>query len=166
MNVQRLALPRKIRKHGVARLAGLGIVNRGAIAIHPLPHRAQDAHRLFRNRAVGFRPDVQQVVAAAVRAGAEVPDHRLGALPVVVGALITPTVVHGHAGFPGPAALLRVYVLFGRREIAWQSVPVVHHDVRLQLEHHLVHPLRLPALRVQRPGDVVPQHVDLPVVSQ
>jgi hypothetical protein len=56
------------------------------------------------NRAVGLGADIQQVIPAVVRAGGEIAHDGLRRFPVVVGLLVSPTFVHGHAGFPGAAA--------------------------------------------------------------
>ena len=55
-------------------------------------------------------------------------------------------------------------LLFRRGEIPRQAVAVVDNDVRLQLEHHLVHLLRFPLLGTERPIDVVPEDVNLSVL--
>ena len=61
-------------------------------------------------------------------------------------------------------ALAGFDLLLRRGEIPRQAVAVIHDDVRLQLEHHLVHLLRFPLLRTERPIDVVPENVDLAVL--
>ena len=57
-------------------------------------------------------------------------------------------------------------MLFGRGEVAGKLIAIVDDNVRLQFEHHLIHLLGFPAGGIQRPGYVVPKHVDLAVVRQ
>ena len=78
--------------------------------------------------------------------------------------MISPACVHRHAGFPRAGARFRLDALFRRREIALELVAIVDEDVGLELEDHLVHLLRLPSLRIERPGDVVPEDVHFAVV--
>ena len=79
--------------------------------------------------------------------------------------MVAPALVHRHAGLPVPAFLLGDDFLFGRAEVARQQIAIVDDDVRLQFEHHVVHLLRFPALRIEGPGDVVPQDVQRAVVG-
>src|ERR1035437_8475400 len=116
VHVERVALARKAGVVGAARLAHIGIVDGLAALLHPLADRGHDFDRLVGDRAVGLGADVQQVVAGVVGASDEVLDDGLGRLPIVVGFLIAPTAVHGHAGFPG--ALLGHDALFRGGEIA------------------------------------------------
>src|ERR1035438_10322557 len=129
VHVERVALAREGGEVGAARLAHLGIVDGLAALLHPLAHLGHDFDRLLGDGSVGFRADIQQVIAGVAGTGDQVPDDGLGRLPIVVGFLITPTVVHRHAGFPG--ALLGHDALFGGGEIALQLIAVVDDDAAL-----------------------------------
>src|SRR5437763_1775879 len=107
-----------------------------------------------------------QVIAGVPRASNQILNHASGALPIIIGPLVYPTVIEGHAGFPGPALGIRLNLLLGSRKIARKFVAVVDDDVRLELEHHLVHALGFPAGSVERPRDVIPKHINLSVVAQ
>ena len=119
----------------------------------------------MRYRTVGLGTDIQQIVAAAACAGDEIVDDGLRRLPIIVGFVVSPTVIEGHTGFPCASLVSRADLLLGRRKISRQSVAVVNNNVRLKLENHVVHLLRLPLLGRQGPVNVVPQDVDLPVVG-
>src|SRR5580704_15004960 len=104
----------------------------------------------------GLGPIIQKIVAAAVRASDQVVDDGLGGFPVVVGLVISPTVIEGHAGLPGASLRRGLDMLLGRREIPGQAVAIVDDDVWLEFEYHLVHLFRFPLCRRERPIDVVP----------
>src|SRR5438105_4248859 len=165
VKVERVAAAREAAVARAARLAYVGEVDRLAVLVHPLTDGVEYGDRLRGDGAVGLGADVEKVVAAVVRARDEVADDLLRRLPGVVGALVTPTVVHRHARLPRAPRLGGLDALFGRGEVARELVAVVDDDVGLKLEDHLVHALRLPALRVQGPGHVVPEHVNLAIVG-
>ena len=77
VHVERVALAREARVVGAARLAALGAVDRLAVALHPLAHRASgcvtDSSGI---EPSGLRADVEQVVAAVARAGDQVAHDR------------------------------------------------------------------------------------------
>src|ERR1017187_2662616 len=113
----------------------------------------------------GFGADVEQIVAASSVAVGDIGDDTLGRLPAVVEAVEAPTIVEGHAAFPRTTGLGSADFLLGRGEIAFEAVAVIDDDLRLQVEDHLVHALRLPPFGRERPVDVVPEHVDFAVVG-
>ncbi len=88
-----------------------------------------------------------------------------GDFQCIVAAIEAPTIVQRHAGFPRAAFLRSLDVLLRSGEIAGQQVAVVHDDIGLEREDHLVHALGFPLFGVQRPGHVVPEDVDLAVVG-
>src|SRR4051794_37414755 len=96
MNVKRIPLACKQRELGALYLAAIGFVDQVAMFVHPLAYRAKNFDRWLRDGAIAFRTDVQKVLAAVARAGEQVANYRLRRFPVIIGALITPTVVHGH----------------------------------------------------------------------
>ena len=165
MDVKRVPFARVISVHIRAKVTALCAVNRRAVVFQPFAHRFQHVNGLFGNRSVRLWPDVQQIVATAARAIDQVGHHRLRRLPRVVIAVEPPAVIEGHAALPGAPRLGGAHLLLWRGEIAFETIAVVHDDLRLQPEDHRVHPLGLPLGGRQRPVDVVPQHVDLAVVG-
>src|SRR6266851_3048659 len=151
---------------GSARQAEVGLVDGFTVGVHPVADLGQDPDRLLGDRAVSPGSDIKQIIAAVANAGDEVADDGLRRLPVIVGTLIAPAIVEGHAALPGAAVGLGDDLLFGSGEVSGELVAVVHDDVGLKLEDHLVHALGLPSPGVERPGDVVPEHVDLAVVGE
>ena len=137
-----------------------------AVCVEPFAHFAQCANAWLRDRSIWLWANVQEVIAIIARAGNQVAKDGPRIFPVIVCGLVTPTVIHRHAGLPRPPACFGNDALLGRGEVSGELVAVVHHDLRLQLKDHLVHSDRLPPLGVQRPGDVVPEHIDLAVVRE
>src|ERR1035441_676819 len=128
VHIERVAFARKAGEVGAARLADLGIADGLAALLHPLTHPGHDLDRFRGDGSVGLRADIQQVVAGIAGAGDQVFDNGLGRLPIVVGFLIAPTVVHRHAGFPGTLlghdallGSLRDYFL-ADRNIPWWAI--------------------------------------------
>src|SRR5262249_50330542 len=106
------------------------------------------------------------VVAAITRTRNQILNYAPRALPIIVGALVSPAIVEGHAGFPSAAFLVRGDLLFRCGEVTRKFVSVVDDDVRLKLKDHLVHALGFPGLSIKRPSDVVPKNVNFSVVGQ
>src|SRR6202158_6400205 len=100
VHVKCVALSRKAGIVGAARWAVFGRIHRCAVSPQPSPPFGHDTHRFFGNRAVWFRPYVQQIVASVARAGNEISNYGPRVFPVIVGAMVTPTVIEGHARFP------------------------------------------------------------------
>src|ERR1019366_3499748 len=132
--------------------------------LHPLAHGGEDAHGFFGDGAIGPGTDVEEVIPGVVGASHQVAHDGLGRLPIVVGLLVAPTAVHGHAGFPGARG--GADGLLGGGEIAGEAVAVVDNDLGLQLVDHVVHFFGFPLLGVERPVDVVPQNIDLAVIGE
>src|SRR5215207_1891597 len=129
VEVERVAAAREAAVARPSRLAALAAdVDRLAVARRPAPDRAQDGDGFERHGAVRFGADVEQVVAAVVRAGDEVADDLPRRLPAVVGAVVAPTVVHRHAGLPRAPGLRRLDALLGRGKISGELVAVVDDD--------------------------------------
>src|SRR5580692_2064667 len=113
MHIERVSLACKAGKFGSVHLTTIRSVNGGAVTRHPLPHFRQDTHGILRNRAIRLRADVQEIVSAVAGTGNEIPNDSFGALPVVIGPMVAPTVVKRHAALPRPASLLRNDFLLG-----------------------------------------------------
>src|SRR5207249_5601509 len=116
--------------------------------------------------AIRAGPDVQKVVAGVARAGNQILNDAARALPIVVGPLVSPTIIESHAGFPCSAFFIRGNLLLRSGKIARKLVAIVHDDVWLKLEDHFIHTLGLPTSGVERPRNVVPENVNLSVVGE
>ena len=68
VHVQGVALAREAGVVGAAAAGTFSACRWSAVAVHPLAHRGQDAHRFFGDRAVRLGADIQQIVAGIVRA--------------------------------------------------------------------------------------------------
>src|SRR5436189_5927131 len=101
-------------------IVALGRVDRSAVLRSPLAHSLQDVNRFLRYRTIRLGTDIQQIVAAAASAGDEIVDNRLGRFPVIVGFVVSPTVIEGHAGFPGASLVSRSNLLLGRGKVSRQ----------------------------------------------
>ena len=141
MHVKRVAFAGEARVIGAPRLAGIRCVDAASIAAHPLADFRQHADRFFRHAAIGAGPDVQKVVAGVARARNQILNYASRALPIVIGTLVSPTVVESHARLPGPTFFVRSDLLFGSGKIARKLVAIVYDDVRLKLEDHFIHAL-------------------------
>ena len=130
--------------------------------VHPLADGGEDVNRRLRNRAVRLWSYIQQVVAGVTRTGHQIAHNRFRRFPIVICALVAPTVVHGHARFP--RLRIRLNVLFGSSEVFDNAGAVIDQNVRLKLAHHFVHLFGLPTFGRQRPVDVIPENVQLAVV--
>src|SRR5207248_1586641 len=111
-------------------------------------------------------PDVQQIIAGVARARNQILNDAARALPIVIGPLVSPTIIESHAGFPGSAFFVRSDLLLGSGKIARKLVAIVHDDVWLKLEDHFVHALGLPSGGVERPRNVVPENINLSVIGE
>src|SRR5271168_1522322 len=107
MHVKRVSLACKTSKLGSVYLTSIGRVNGIAIARHPLANLGENPHRLLGDRAIRLGTNVQEIVAAVARTRDEISDDGFRALPIVIGAVVTPTVVQRHAAFPRTRSLLR-----------------------------------------------------------
>src|SRR5579872_2704966 len=162
VHVQRVAFAREQRVIGVSHGAGLGGINRLAVTVHPFPHLRKDINGFLGDRAIGFWPDVEQIITAVASAGGQVLNHLLGCFPAVIRALVAPTVIHRHAGFPRGCGGLDV--LLRRGKIFRQTGSVVDDDLGLQLANHAIHLRGFPTFGRQGPVDVIPEHVQLAVI--
>src|SRR6202034_109867 len=79
---------------------GLGVVNGLAVHAQPLAYLVQTLHLGSRDDTFGIGPNVKQVVAALAGDIDEIAEQGLGRLEIGVVRLVTPGIVHGHAGFP------------------------------------------------------------------
>src|SRR5579859_538111 len=131
VHVKRVALSREARIIRAARLARIRAVDGVTVAAQPLPDFRQDTHRFFWDGSVGARTDVQQIVARVARARNQILDDAPRALPIVIGALISPAVIQRHAGLPRASLFVSGDLLLRRGEITGQLVAVIHDDVRL-----------------------------------
>src|SRR5262249_46608568 len=77
-----------------------GAVDGLTVDEHPAAHILQPVNYLWRNGAVRLRSDVEQVIAALRSDVNQVAKKLLGALPMVVVALVAPRVIDRHARFP------------------------------------------------------------------
>src|SRR5256885_2335649 len=152
-----------IRTPGLTRLR---VVDGLAVAPHPPADFLEDAGGLLGDAAVGARADVQQIIASVSRARDQILNDSPRIFPVVVGALIAPTVVQGHAGLPSAPFFVRGNLLLGSGEIPRQLVAIVNDNVRLKLEHHLIHAFGFPSRGVERPGYVIPEDVNFSVIGE
>src|ERR1700760_316752 len=92
---------------------GLGAVDRGAIHREPLTYLVETLDFSRRDDTLGVRSDVEQIIAALAGNVDQVAQQSFGGLEIMVVGLVTPGVVHGHAGFPVAAGItLRRNVLF------------------------------------------------------
>jgi len=164
VNVQRVPLAREVVVVAKADgSASLRAVDRIAIGLQPGPNFTEHANRFFWDGAVGRGSDIEQVIAALLRARGEVIDDLASTLPFNVVLLISPAEVHGFAGLP--SASVGLDLVLGGREVAGEAIAVVHDDFRLESEDHLVHLLGTPLLGVEWPVDVVPENVNFAVVG-
>src|SRR6266478_1958925 len=92
VHVESVALACEARVIRTAGPAKIGLVDGVSIAAHPLADFGKDTNGIFRNAAIGAWADVEKVVAAIARAGDQVLDHAPRAFPIVVGAMVTPTI--------------------------------------------------------------------------
>src|SRR5207237_2874264 len=110
-------------------------------------------------------PDGQQINSGVARARNQILNDAAPALPIVLGPLVSPTIIESQAGFPGSAFFVRNDLLLGSGKIARKLVAIVHDDVWLKLEDHFVHALGLPSGGVERPRNVGPEIMNLSVIS-
>src|SRR5690348_2638683 len=100
MRIERVSLARETQIIAPTRLTWIRFANGRAVLAHPITDGREDAHRFFRNRTIGLWPNVQKIVAAVARTGDQIANDRRRTLPIKVRAVITPTVIQSHAGFP------------------------------------------------------------------
>src|SRR5205807_9741626 len=103
------------------------------------------------------------IVAGVASAGDQVANHLFRSLPGIVGTLVSPAVVQRHAGFPCATVGLGSDVLLRSGKVSGEFVPIVKDDVGLSFEEHLVHALRLPLIRAERPSYVIPENITIAV---
>ena len=166
MHVERVAFAREARVIGAPRLAVIRCVNAVTVAAHPLADFRQRADGFLGHTAIGARPDVQEVVAGVARARNQILNDASRALPIVIGPLVSPTVVESHARLPRAAFFIRGDLLLGSGKIARKLVAIVDDDVWLKLKDHFIHALGLPTKGVERPRDVVPENINFSVIGE
>src|SRR5205809_3385900 len=97
---KRVALAREARVVRAAGLTGIGSVDRFPVAAQPLPDFRQHPDGIFRDAAVGTWADIEQIISRVPRTSNQILNHPPGALPIIIRALVPPTVVQRHAGLP------------------------------------------------------------------
>jgi len=102
MDVERIAAAREVVIVAEAdRSSTIRAVDGTSVGVEPGAYGFEGFDGCFGNGAVGFWADIEEVVAALLRAGGEVVDDALWRFPFVIVELEAPTVVHGVAGLPG-----------------------------------------------------------------
>src|ERR1700719_1381402 len=118
----------KVGIHVLIKVAAFGAVDGGCVRARPFADGSQNRDRLLRYGAIGLGTDIQEIVAATVRASDQIVNDGLGGFPVVVGFVISPTVIQRHAGLPGASLRRSLDMLLGRGEIPGQAVTIVDDD--------------------------------------
>lgn len=174
----------KARGEGAVPLA-LTVVDRVAMAADPF---ADLLHLVFLpggDRSVRPGANVEQVIAVAANTGDQTQQHFPDRFPISVNRRVAPQVAQRIAQLPRAFAFALqgginpVQRLFGRPKIAGHTAAVVHQNRGLQATRHAVEFSALPGFRhfrvgwletppsrQVRPGAVVPENVDLPVVGK
>src|SRR4029077_9951984 len=139
MGVHRVSALCEVGIHVLIKVAAFAAVDGGCVRAGPFAYGLQNRNRLLRYGAIGLGTDISEIVTATVRASDQVIDDGLGSFPVVVGLVISPTVIQGHAGFPGASPRRSLDMLLGCGEISGQAIAIIDDDVWLEFEYHLVH---------------------------
>src|ERR1700719_4752477 len=157
VHIKFVADAREICEFGVAHITEFSFVNQISVVVHPTANVCENFDRFIRNGAVSFWPDIEKVVPVATCASHKIAYDGFWRFPIVIGSLITPAIIHSHTRFPGLGKGLNV--LFRSGEILRYFGAVVDENVRLKLADHFVHLYGFPAIRRERPCDVVPKDV-------